>query len=47
MLAHPNDRMAHQETLEIEFSIPADGNWLRSLAEAVQEPEETPQIITE
>jgi len=39
-IAHPSDKGLHQETLQWEFQIQEDGNWMQSFMDYVNKEEE-------
>jgi hypothetical protein len=52
-IAHPSDKGLHQETLQWEFQIQEDGNWMQSFMDYVNKEEEEddktkskPKIVT-
>jgi hypothetical protein len=51
-IAHPSDKGLHQETLQWEFQIQEDGNWMQSFMDYVNKEEEKddtkskPKIVT-
>jgi hypothetical protein len=38
-IAHPNEKGVHQETLQYEFPIQEDGNWIQSFMDYVNNKE--------
>ena len=47
-IAHPDSKGLHQETMQWEFSIKEDGNWLQSFMDYMKEEKEKtkpPEII--
>ena len=38
-IAHPSDKGLHQETLQWEFQIQEDGNWMQSFMDYVNQEE--------
>ncbi len=51
-IAHPSDKGLHQETLQWEFQIQEDSNWVQSFMDYVNKEEEKddtkskPKIVT-
>ena len=51
-IAHPDSKGIHQETLQWEFDVREDGNWLQSFMDYVNQEEEKdheeikPKIVT-
>ena len=50
-IAHPSDKGVHQETLQWEFQIQEDGNWIESFMDYVNKEEKDdtkskPKIVT-
>ena len=47
-IAHPDSKGLHQETMQWEFEIREDGNWLKSFMDYIKEDkkdEHKPKII--
>jgi len=41
-IAHPDSKGLHQETMQWEFEIKEDGNWIQSFMEYMKEDKDEP-----
>ena len=41
-IAHPDSKGLHQETMQWEFEITEDGNWIQSFMDYMKEEEDKP-----
>ena len=42
-IAHPDSKGLHQETMQWEFTISEDGNWIQSFMDYIKENKEEPE----